>query len=270
MLASRQRRVEAAGLTEGPLQAVGRAEHAALALDVVEHRLAGVGHVLAEDADALVGRHQLVQRALDRLAQRHRLAALVAVGRCGRWSGSTYDVLGDRGRVGPGAPPAPRRRPWPRSPWPRPGSRRPARRVSTPPSTSSASSRTIGSCLRLVGQLLGGAVLGLGVGRRVRVRAGDVGVDEGRADAGPHVLDDRAGLAADLEVVGAVEAVDVEAAEAGDQLGHRRRGSGRCAGTEMAKPLSATTYSTGRWRLQAVFRLSQNSPSLHAPSPRLT
>ncbi len=34
-------------------------------------------------------------------------------------------------------------------------------------------------------------------------------------------------------------------------------------GTEMAKPLSGTTYSTGRWRLHAELRLSQNSPSLH-------
>ncbi len=94
-------------------------------------------------------------------------------------------------------------------------------------------------------------------------------MDERRADAGPHVLDDRAGPVADAEVVGAVEAVHLQAAEAAHQLGHRR-GRWSVLGTEMAKPLSATTYSTGRWRLQAVLRLSQNSPSLHAPSPRLT
>ena len=43
------------------------------------------------------------------------------------------------------------------------------------------------------------------------------------ADAGPDVLDDRAGLVADAEVVGAVEAVHLQAAEPGDQLGHRSR-----------------------------------------------
>ena len=37
----RQRRVEAAGLPEGPLEAVGRAEHAALALDVGQHQPRG-------------------------------------------------------------------------------------------------------------------------------------------------------------------------------------------------------------------------------------
>ena len=38
-------------------------------------------------------------------------------------------------------------------------------------------------------------------------------------------------------------------------------------GTEMAYPLSATTKRTGRWRVQAELRLSQNSPSDVAPSP---
>ena len=46
-----------------------------------EHRLAGVGHVLAEHPDPLVGGHLLVQRALDRLAHRHRLAVAVAARR---------------------------------------------------------------------------------------------------------------------------------------------------------------------------------------------
>ena len=51
-----------------------RAEDAALALDVREHGLARVGDVLAEHTDALVFCHLLVQRALDRLAERDDLA----------------------------------------------------------------------------------------------------------------------------------------------------------------------------------------------------
>src|SRR4029434_718315 len=71
----RERRVVAAGDAERAQQAMRRAEHAALAFDVCEHGLARVGNVLSEDADALVLRHLLVQRALDGLAERDDIAA---------------------------------------------------------------------------------------------------------------------------------------------------------------------------------------------------
>src|SRR5581483_12180165 len=75
----RQRCVEAAGDAERPLQAVRRTEHTSLALDLRDHLLRRVGDVLAEDADALVGRHLLVQRAPNRLTERHLLDVVVAV-----------------------------------------------------------------------------------------------------------------------------------------------------------------------------------------------
>ena len=77
--------------------------------------------------------------------------------------------------------------------------------------------------LALVLELGGQPVLALGVGRRVRVGPGDGGVDEGGAGAGPYVGDGRAGQVAHGEVVGAVDGVDGEAGEPGDQVGHGRR-----------------------------------------------
>ena len=50
----RQRRVVAAGRAESTLQPAGDAEDPTLALYVVEDVVIGVGHVLAEDPDALV------------------------------------------------------------------------------------------------------------------------------------------------------------------------------------------------------------------------
>ena len=208
-----QRRVEAAGLTEGALQPVGRAEHAALALDVGEHRLAGVGHVLAEHPDALVGRHLLVQRALDGLAQRHAIAAVVGgrrrrEGQAGRRRSSVTD-LGSGRRAASASAAA-----LATISFASALSSAARSAVSTPPSTSSASRRTIGSSLASSASSSAGRYLRLGVGRRVRVGPGDVGVDQSRADAGTDVLDDRAPAATHLEVVGAVEAMDVEPAEA--------------------------------------------------------
>ena len=72
--------------------------------------------------------------------------------------------------------------------------------------------------LGLGGQLLDRAVLALGVGGGVRVRPDGVGVDQGRADAGADLLDDRSGRLAHLEVVGAVDVGDLEAPEPGHQL----------------------------------------------------
>ncbi len=52
----RQGCVVATGRPEASLQPAGDPEHAALALDVVEHVVIGVGDVLTEHADALVRR----------------------------------------------------------------------------------------------------------------------------------------------------------------------------------------------------------------------
>ena len=56
------------------------AEHAALALDVGQHRFAGVGDVLTEDPDALVTGHLFVQREPDGLAEGNHLALAVVAG----------------------------------------------------------------------------------------------------------------------------------------------------------------------------------------------
>ena len=226
-----QRRVEAAGQAERALQAVGRAEHAALALDVGQHRLAGVGHVLAEDPDALVGRHHLVQRAPDGLAEGDHLA-----GRrrrrprpSGRRSGRAHHVVGDGGRVGPAARPAPRVAAS-ATIW-RASARMPSASsaVSTPPSTSACSKQHDRVVGRLVGQLLGGAVLALGVGRRVRVGPGDRGVDQRRADAGADVGDDL-GRRVRAPRSSRVPSTRVDLAgprKPAHQLGDRRRAPGR-------------------------------------------
>src|SRR5205814_1587321 len=68
-----ERRVEAARVAELALQAERDAEHAALAGYFVDQVRVGVGHVLAEHADAFVARHLLVHREADRLAHRYRL-----------------------------------------------------------------------------------------------------------------------------------------------------------------------------------------------------
>jgi hypothetical protein len=57
----------------------------------------------------------------------------------------------------------------------------------------------------------------------MRVRTRDGRVDESRALTGPDALDRLLALGAHLEVVAPVDLVDGEAAEAADELGHRRR-----------------------------------------------
>ena len=94
-----ERRVVAARLAELALEAVRRAEDAALALHVGEHDFPGIGDVLAEHPDALVGRHLLVQRALDRFAERHRFAVGARVP-LGADVGEREHVVGDGLRIG--------------------------------------------------------------------------------------------------------------------------------------------------------------------------
>jgi hypothetical protein len=56
------------------LQAPGHPEHPALAFDVVEDVVVGVGHVLTEDPDPLVGGQELVQSEADGVRQQDRLS----------------------------------------------------------------------------------------------------------------------------------------------------------------------------------------------------
>ena len=209
MLASASGVLKQRACAERALQAVGGAEHAALALDVVEQRLAGVGDVLAEHPDALVGRHHLVQRAPDRLAEGDRPRRPSDAGSSGTGrSGSTYDVVEDRGRVGPGRGQRLLGRVGHHGARPRRGSPRPRPAVSTPASTSARAQQEDRVVRGLVGQLLGGAVLALGVGRRVRVRPGDLGVDQRRARRRPARGRSRRRRSRGLEVVAAVDLVD--------------------------------------------------------------
>ena len=70
-----ERRVVDAVAAEGALQPVGHLEHAALAGHAFERRLAAaVGNVFAEDDDARVALHLVLQRAVDRRDHRVRLA----------------------------------------------------------------------------------------------------------------------------------------------------------------------------------------------------
>ena len=197
----RQRRVVAAGLTEVALEPVGGAEHAALALELGQQRLAGVGHVLAEDADALVGRHLLVQRAPDGLAHRHPLTGLGIGLRTGLGVGIVHrlddgqhrDVVGDAGRVRSGSRRAPRH--WPSATASTASARMAA--ASSGREHAALDQRGLepvdGVVGGLDGQLLRRPVGRLGVGRRVRVGPDDVGVQQRGTDAGPHVLDHRPG-----------------------------------------------------------------------------
>ncbi len=75
----------------------------------------------------------------------------------------------------------------------------------------------------LVGQLFRRAVLALGVLRRMGVGAGHGGVDERRAHAGPDFGHDVGPPGPHLEVIAPVQPVNMEAPEAADQLGNRRR-----------------------------------------------
>src|SRR6185295_15701305 len=75
-----QRCVVTAIAAELALKPARRTEHATLALDHVEQLGWSIGHILAEHADALVDRHDVVQRAIDRVAESDGFA--VGLGRC--------------------------------------------------------------------------------------------------------------------------------------------------------------------------------------------
>ena len=98
---------------ELPLEPVGSAEDAALSFHDGDDVLTGVSDVLAENADPLVRGHLLVQRALDRLAERNdfRIIGRVVGGRARPGDHGKRDLLGDRRRVraagldSPGEPP---------------------------------------------------------------------------------------------------------------------------------------------------------------------
>ncbi len=85
-----ERSVVAAGQAEAALQTVGGAEDAPFAFYVGQHRLPGVGHVLAEHPDALVLLHLLVEGAPDGFSEGDHLAGAVIrelAPRAGRWAG---------------------------------------------------------------------------------------------------------------------------------------------------------------------------------------
>ena len=202
------------------------AEHATLALDVREHGLASVGDVLAEDADALVVGHLFVERAFDRLAERDDLAVGVIGGRRRpgrrRDAGERHDVVGDRRRIGPAG-----------------GERLLGRlrhmrgrlgldrldllRGDEPPSDELA--RHPSDRVRLVSSASSSVDRYFAWVSAPECEYGRVTVAWIRAGPTPArtwlMID--AGPLAHLEVVGAVEPMDVEPTEAADQLGDRRR-----------------------------------------------
>ena len=76
-----QRRVEAARGAEHDLQSLRRLEHAALAFDLLETGFAAaIGDVLAEHDDALVAAHLFMQREIDGVDHRPRLARKMRLG----------------------------------------------------------------------------------------------------------------------------------------------------------------------------------------------
>ena len=103
-----QRRVVATGQTEAALKAEGGAEHASLAFDVGQDRLAGVGDILAEDPDPLVLLHLLVEGPFDGFTQGDDLAGTIVGGfGFGPDVGQGDHVVADGGRDRAGARPGP-------------------------------------------------------------------------------------------------------------------------------------------------------------------
>ena len=183
MLASDSGVLKQRAWPNGPLQPVRGAEHAALALDVGQHRARGrrprprrtPGSARRPPCCSCSVR--LMASPIGTARRRRRRAGGSGDDRAARTTCSVTcaDRAGRRR-----APRSPRR---PRSRPPRRAARLPALGVSTPPAMSSASIRVDRVVARLVGQLVGRAVLGLRVGGRVRVRPHDVGVDQRRTDA---------------------------------------------------------------------------------------
>ena len=188
MLASASGELKTRCDAEPPLQAVGDLEDAALALDLVEARLAGaVGHVLAEDDDARVARHLVAQAGVEQVD--HRLGVALGDGLGGEAARGRIDVGrvdvergALRGRAA--APRAPRRRRPPPRGRPRSRSAASSSAVATPSSRRRRENSRSGSRFGVRLALGRGAVERLVVGERVRVGADDVGVHEGRPLAG--------------------------------------------------------------------------------------
>ena len=214
-----ERGVVAAVVAEVPLQPAGEPEDAAEAGELLVGR---VGDVLAEDAHPLVGRHDLVEGATDRLAEGDRLAGLARVGRHHE-RGELPEVLHHLRRI---------------------GFRRPQRvsagRGGDGEGFLADGVRPLGvegtALDELIAQPLH-RVVGVGVGDlrraavprlvvrgRVGVQPHDAGVDEDGTGPEARPADRLGAGVADREVVAAVELHDLEAGEAGDEVGDRCRG----------------------------------------------
>ncbi len=225
MLASASGELKTRARAELALEVGRDLEDAALALDLVEVLLARhVGHVLAEDDDARVALHLLVQAAVDEIDHRagvpRKLRALLVVELFrGRVNVGRVDVL--RGRVGRGL-------------------RARERGVGR---LADLAVNLVLELLQLVlrdealfdeqrAEALDGVALGvrrallvrpvelLVVRERVRVGADDLRVDERRAFALAAVLDGALQSLQRLDRVGAVAAFDKQVGEAFDQAGH--------------------------------------------------
>ena len=188
----------------------------------------GVGDVLAEHADALVGRHLLVQRQADRLAERDRLAGVVVGGSARIRLAARADPGRARGRArDAGRAGATRARLRPRrapSPWRRRASARVELGESaTPAAMSCCSSSVIGSCSRSSSS---------SSGPRYFFWSSESECEYGRVTSactrhGPAPARTCAiafgALAPHLEVVAAVHLHDVQPADAAHHLRDRRR-----------------------------------------------
>ena len=193
----------------------------ALAGDHVEQLRVAVGDVFAEDPDAFVALHLLVQREPDRLAERDGLAAGFRFGRLVDDRRRTDDVVDHRDRVGPGCGERGVGR------GAHLGTRFFLQRVDSGGVDGAGGEQRAfhqqdGVVLGLVAQLVGPAVLLLVVGQRVRVRTGHGRVHEHRADAGARVGDGVGAFHSDLEVVATVDGHDVQPANPDHHLRDRR------------------------------------------------
>src|SRR5713226_2955345 len=101
----------------------------------------------------------------------------------------------------------------------------------------------------------------------MRIRPRDVCVNQRGAKALAAVLGGALASRITLERLRAVALLNMQPGKASDQSRDASARSLDFHGNGNRKPLSSIRYSSGSFLLQAVFRDSQNSPSLVEPSP---